>query len=204
MLIKLNEYERIFQIVSAVVESEGGNPAHSCIQYSLFGANILMNHFRLEPKVRCGFAAFHLGADDQVLCFGEKVEDGITGTSEGFHCWVESNGWVFDFMAPNFHFIKKTEFTSTSKMFQKRISDMAKHPNEMCHSGDFLFSHEQALAEKLLTPICEDLGVQDLAHICSQWFKKPPKKIPAMNATQDQNGKTRWIKLKPVSLRSNW
>ncbi|MGX0975620.1 hypothetical protein ACSSVY_001330 [Roseovarius sp. MBR-51] len=54
MLIKLKEYERIFQIVSAVVESEGGDPAHSCIHYSLFGANILVDHFRLDAKVRCG------------------------------------------------------------------------------------------------------------------------------------------------------
>jgi hypothetical protein len=204
VLIKLKEYERIFQIVSAVVESEGGDPAKSCIYYSLFGATILIDHFRLQPQVRCGVAAFHLGEDDQVLCFGERIAEGIVGTTEGFHCWIEVNGWILDFMAPNFRSLKITEFTSVPRMFQKKVSEKASHPREMRQSGDFFFGHNQDLAEQLLLPICEHQGVRDLAHISSQWFKRPPKEIHPSISTGDQNGKLRRVKLNPVSLRSNW
>lgn len=131
MLIKLKDYERIFQIVSAVIESEGGDTSHSCIHYSIFGANILSDHFGLRPKVRCGFAAYHLGEDQQVLCFGEKTPLGMTCTSDGFHCWIEADGWLIDFMAPRFGELKATAFTMQPKMFQRRGSQMSGQLNEM-------------------------------------------------------------------------
>jgi hypothetical protein len=204
MLIKLRDYKRIFQIISAVIESEDGDPNHACIYYSLFGANILADHFGVDAKVRCGLAMYHLGDGDQGLCFGEASPSGITSTNEGFHCWVEANGWLLDFMAPKFGNLKKTEFTARPKMFQKLVSDMAEDPNNMSHAGDFFLMHSPSLSEPTLKPIVEHLGVQDLAKLCSQWFKKTPKKIHPEVATSDQNGKTRPITLKAVSIRSNW
>lgn len=204
MLVKLRDYERIFQIISAIVESEEGDTNHACIQYSLFGANILVDHFGVDAKVRCGLATYHLGDDDQVLCFGEKVSSGVMSTSEGFHCWVDANGWLIDFMAPKFGEIKKTEFTARPRMFQRRFSEMATHPNDMTRAGDFFLMHNSELSESLLMPIVEQLGIQDLAKLCSQWFRKTPKNIQMTAATVDQNGKMRPVTLKPVLIRSNW
>lgn len=204
MLIKLRDYERTFQIISAIVESEGGDPTHACIHYSLFGATILVDHFGLDAKVRCGLATYHLGDDDQVLCFGEKKPSGIMSTNEGFHCWVEANGWLLDFMTPKFGEIRKTDFTARPRMFQRRLSEMAGHPNDMTHAGDFFLMHNPELSESLMMPIVEHLGIQDLAKLCSQWFRKTPKSIQATAATVDQNGKMRPIELKAVSIRSNW
>lgn len=152
MLIKLKDYERIFEIISGVVESEDGDPAYACIYYSLFGAAILVDHFELDAKVRCGLAAYHLGDDNEVLCFGELTDAGVTSSSEGFHCWVEADGWLLDFMAPNFGKLKNTYFTARPKMFQKRLSDMAGHPNEMSHAGEFFFHHNPELSKKILSP----------------------------------------------------
>ncbi|MYM57368.1 DUF2026 family protein [Thalassovita mangrovi] len=204
MLIKMKEYERIFQVVSAVVESEEGNSAHACIQFSLFGANILVDHYGLEAKVRCGLATYYLGDDDHVLCFGEETAQGIAGTQKGFHCWVEANGWILDFMAPKFGDLMKTEFTATPRMFQRKKSEMKEHPNDMAKTGDFFLHHDQDLADAILTPICEHLGMQDLAGLCSQWFKKPPKKILPSVATMDQNCKIRPVNLKPVFIKTKW
>ncbi len=204
MLIKRKDYERIYQIVSAVVESEEGDPAHACIHYSLFGANILVDHFGIDAKVRCGLATYHLGGDHQVLCFGEETPLGVTSTQAGFHCWVEADGWLLDFMAPKFGELKKTEFTARPRMFQKRASDMAEHPNEMTKAGDFFLTHNPDLSESVLIPIVEHLGIQDLAKLCSQWFKKTPGRIRTSAATVDQNGKMRPVTLKAISLRSNW
>uniref|UniRef100_UPI003AE714C4 DUF2026 family protein n=1 Tax=Paracoccus sp. T5 TaxID=3402161 RepID=UPI003AE714C4 len=204
MLIKLKDYQRIFQIVSAVVESEGGDPAHACIQYSLFGANILVDHFGADAKVSCGLAVYHLGDDHQVLCFGTETPSGITSTNEGFHCWVEADGWFIDFMAPKFADIKKTEFTARPKMFQKPVVNMVEHPNQMTRADDFFFAHNSDLSDSVLIPVIEHLGIQDLAKLCSQWFKKTPKTMQVSAATVDQNGKMRPITLKEASLRSNW
>ncbi|PXW82707.1 uncharacterized protein DUF2026 [Ruegeria sp. P4] len=204
MLIKLKDYERIFQVISAVVESEDGDPSYACIYYSVFGANILVDHFGVDAKVRCGLATYHLGDDHEVLCFGKVTHAGITSTGEGFHCWVEAGEWLLDFMAPNFGTLKKTAFTARPKMFQKRFSEMAGHPNEMSHAGQFFLQHNPELSETLLMPFVEQLGNQDLASLCSQWFKKTPKKIQTSVATADQNGKIRPVALKAVSLRSKW
>lgn len=204
MLIKLKDYERIFRIISAIVESEDGDPKHACVQYSLFGANILVDHFKLDAKVRCGLATYHLGDDDQVLCFGEKSSSGIMSTNEGFHCWVEANGWLLDFMAPKFGQIKRTGFTAQPRMFQRRVSEMTVHPNDMTRAGDFFLMHNTELSDSLLMPIVEHLGIQDLARLCSQWFRKAPKTIPITAATMDQNGKMRPVTLKAVSIKSNW
>lgn len=119
MLIKLKEYERIFQIVTPVVESDEGEISRACIYYSLFGANILAHRFKLNAQVRCGFAVYHLGGDHQVLCFGEETEKGVSGTQNAFHCWVEAGDWVLDFMAPTFGKIIQNDFTSQPMMFQK-------------------------------------------------------------------------------------
>lgn len=204
MFIKLSDYKRIFQIVSAVIESEDGGHAHACTLYSLFGAHILADHFGVDAKVRCGLATYNLGDDDQVLCFGVNTSSGLTSTKEGFHCWVEANGWVLDFMAPEFVALKKTEFTASPRMFQKRLSDMVEHPNDMTRAGDFFLAHNPDLSESVMMPIVERLGIQDLANFCSQWFKKTPRKILTSVATEDQNGKRRPVTLKEVSLRPDW
>jgi len=204
VLIKLRDYERVFQIISAVVESEEGNPAHACIHYSLFGANILTDHFKIDAKVRCGMAIYHLGDEHQVLCFGEETPSGVTSTNEGFHCWVEADGWLIDFMAPEFGALKKTVFTARPRMFQKRVSDMAEHPNDMTRAGEFFLTHSPDISQEILTPIVDHLGIQDLANLCSQWFKKTPRKIRTSVATADQNGKIRPVTLKPVKIISNW
>ncbi len=204
MLIKLKDYERIFQIVSAVIKSEGGDSAHACIHYSLFGAKILVDHFGVEAQVRCGLAIYHLGEDHQVLCFGEETVAGLTSTHDGFHCWIEADGWLIDFMAPMFGVLKKTKFTARSRMFQKPVFDMAEHVTDITKAGDFFFANNPKLSNSVLKPIIEHLGNQDLATLCSQWFKKTPKKIQISATTVDQNGKIRQIVLKAVSLKSNW
>lgn len=204
MLIKLRDYERIFQIISAIIESEEGDPRHACIQYSLFGANILVSHFGVNAKVRCGLAAYHLGDDDQVLCFGEQKSSGVMSTTEGFHCWVDADGWLIDFMAPKFGEIRKTHFTARPRMFQRRSSEMAAHPNDMTHAGDFFLNHNPELSESIMMPVVEQLGIQDLAKLCSQWFRKTPKSIQMTVASVDQNGKMRPATLKAVSIKSNW
>lgn len=74
----------------------------------------------------------------------------------------------------------------------------------MTKAGDFFFYHDQELAEKLLLPICEAPRMRDLARLCSEWFRKSPKKIPMSVATLDQNGKLRPVTLKLARFRTNW
>lgn len=197
MILKQADYQRIYQIVSAVAESENQDKARSCIYYSLFSANILSEHFNYDAKVKCGLAVYHLGDDDQVLCFGEMISDRITATRNAFHCWVDVRDWYLDFMAPNFGTIKRTNFTIKPKMFQKKHSDMVGHPNNMTKAGEFFFAHNQALAEDVLAPICEKNVTVDLASICTQWFKKVPKKNSVFRGKHRSKRQSAADKIKP-------
>ncbi|QEE34534.1 DUF2026 domain-containing protein [Octadecabacter sp. SW4] len=204
MLIKRNDYERIYQLIAAVVESEDGSPAHACMNFSIFGAHILAEHFKLSPSVKCGLAAFHLGGDNDVLCFGELRDEGVTFSEDGFHCWIEADGWIIDFMAPQFAVLSDSTDAAEPRMFQKKSDLMALDPSEIRSKGDFFLKHDQYFAESLLMPHIERPDIQDLAEICSNWFRKTPLKIPQYIATMDKGGRRRDIVLKPKKLRSNW
>lgn len=204
MLIKLKDYERIYRIISAVLESENPDQQHSCISYSIFGAYIISQHYNVQPQIRCGLAAYYLTHEDDVLCFGEKTDRGVASGEDGFHCWVEVDGWAIDFMAPQFSKLINGNVKVDSKMFQKRLEAMVNDVNEMARPGDFFLRHSQDLAEEVLFPRCEHLGMQDLAKMCSEWFKKCPKKIHDSAASMDQKGNRRDIKLKSIYIRSRW
>lgn len=204
MLIKIKDYERIWQIISAVIESEEANPAYACLLYSLFGAHILHNHFKINSKVRCGLAIYQLGDEDQVLCFGEKTPSGVTSTYKGFHSWIEAKGWLIDFMSPEFGRAMNTNLTAKRRMIQKRLSDMARHPNDMTRAGEFFLEHNPQLSKALLMPVVEQLVIQDLAKLCSLWFKKTPEEIPTSVESADQHGKIRPITLNTSKVLSSW
>ncbi len=204
MIIKLRDYERIFQIVSAIIDAEGEDVAHSCVYYSVLSSSILEDHFRKRATVRCGLAIYHVGGEGELLCFGEKMSEGITATENNFHSWVEVDEWIIDFMAPNFGFIHNTEFTKRRKMFQKRKSQMTMDPREFKEAGQFLLRSNPELERIIIEPTLGHPGVQDLRAICSQWFKKTPQKIMDRISITDQAGDIKNIDIGFTKIESNW
>ncbi len=204
MLVKLRDYERIHRIISTIARQEGNDPAYSCMLFSVFGAHILQEHYRVEPVVRCGLAAYYVGGENEVLCFGELTEHGVTGARENFHCWVEAKGWVLDFMAPAFPALLGPDTHMPPLMFQKRASDMVQDINELKTRGDFFLAHVDDLIEERLKQFWEIPVYGDLASICAQWFTKHPKPIRRQIGILDNNRKQVAVSLSGPSVKGRW
>jgi len=204
LLIKLKDYERIYRVISSVMKSEGADPAHACTFFSVFGCHILQHHYNVEAIPRCGLAAFYVGGEREVLCFGDLTQRGLTANGSNFHCWIEVNGWVIDFMAPEFRKLFGTGFPIPAKMFQKRLSDMTPDINDLSADGDFFFHPSTDMAVKRLKKFWEVPVYGDLAEICTAWFKKYPKSIPRECGTTNGKGSYTKIRLSGTAVRSKW
>lgn len=143
LLIPFQDYKRIFRTVYSILQSEDAEINHSCIYFSVIGSIILHEHYKLNPKVYMGIAAYML--DDtmkNVLAFAEKDEGHLFCSENGFHSWIVENDWVIDFTAPLFPDMLKTIYESAScepKMFQKPLSNMSTSAADLESNGDFFF-----------------------------------------------------------------
>lgn len=208
MLLTLREYERIYKVINTLLLNEGGDPAHSCILFSVYGAYILENHYKIKAEPKAGLAAYHIGADNDAIIFGEYDTDGnVTGKGDSFHCWVEAKGWLIDFMAPTFpELCKKSgkKYSIQSKMLQKPLAEMAPSINHLEKSGDFYLESSPVTASEKMSILSSSPAYSDLAEICVKWYRKPPKKMIQEITIKDQNGKDMSTSLKGKSLVGAW
>ena len=193
MLIKLNEYERIYKIINTLVVNEGGNAAYACILFSAFGSYVLEKHYKIRAEPKAGLAAYHVGADNDAIVFGEFDQNGIlTGQANSFHCWLEAEGWLIDFMAPAFPELYKKpgkSFFIPPYMLQKPLSKMASSAEALRNPGDFYLESDPITTINRMSILSSSQAYSDLAEICVNWYKKPPQKIPKTIQIYDQNGK---------------
>lgn len=148
MLITRSNYERIYRVINSIVQNEGADPTVACIFFAGFGSYILERHFRISAQPRAGLAAFRFEGGDHVV-FGEIVGEDLTGDADSFHCWVEADGWMIDFMAPAFSQLNPA-MTIPAKMFQRPLSSMAPTLADLRSPGDFyLRSSDQSTAKHL-------------------------------------------------------
>ena len=204
MLIKLNDYKRIYKVINSVTKNEGADPAHACLYFSAFGSYILNNHYKLKAEPRAGLAAYHLGNDNELLMFAEAHEGGVSAEGDAFHCWVEVNGWAIDFMAPAFSELKSGDIEIPAKMFQQNLSNMAESINHMKKSGDFFYHTTPELTAKHMTILGSHMMITDLAEICNGWFVKPPKKIQKSIQIGNQRGELDSVTLHGNNIIGRW
>ncbi|MDO6590175.1 MULTISPECIES: DUF2026 family protein [Rhodobacterales] len=204
MLVKLKDYERIHRIISSVVSHHGNDPAHSCMWFSFFGAHILRSHYKVAATVRCGLAAFYVCDKNEILFFGEMTDDGGTGALDKFHCWIEADGWVIDFMAPAFPNLMGPSLQINPKMFQQRQSDMVVNFKDLRHPGDYFLAPTDHLTEARLKHLVEEPIYDDLVEICTQWFAKSPRKMRSKIEMTINSGKKVALNLSGPSVRGRW
>ncbi len=188
MLLKLKDYERIYRAINSIIKNEDADPSISCIFFSAYGSYILSKHYKIDATPKAGLAAYHIGFNNDAILFGEEHEGSITGERDAFHCWVEADGWVIDFMSPAFPQLKNINSPITSKMFQKPLSEMASSISGLRKSGDFYLESTPISTAKHMQVLSRSMAYSDLAEICAQWYKKPPKKIPRTIAVGDAKG----------------
>lgn len=206
--IPYSDYRRIFSTIYSILHNEDAELNHSCLFFSIFGAFILNEHYKIKAYALSGVAALKVGeAQNEVLCFGEE-KDGIICSSEaGFHSWIETDDWIIDFSAPQFPELLKSMGNNNpyeAKMFQKHISDMSTSPNEFEAVGDFYFHPDIDLTKELVDHFIANQLYLDLGEICYKWYRKPPKKMQKSIPIADNFGNMQNLPFKKIALSGTW
>jgi hypothetical protein len=182
-LLPLPDYQRIYQVIYSVLEASKVATTHrACLFFATAGGLILREHYGLQATLSVGSMA--LMVDEQkanVVVYGREENGEWVYDSNGFHAWVECNGWLIDFMAPIIGAALKEDgvnFQVPRKMLQKALADGKYHLREIQHVGEFYCFGDRALAESLIDEQEEEFA--DLLKICVTWFRKPPKALPAI------------------------
>ena len=165
-------------------------------------------HYKIKAKPKAGLAAYHIGADNDAIVFGEYDAEGkLTGNGSSFHCWVEAKGWLIDFMAPTFPELYKKSGKKNSipsNMLQKPLGKMALSVNSLEKSGDFYLEYSAVTTAKKMSILSSSPAYSDLAEICVQWYRKPPKKMIKEITIKDQNGQNMSTSLKGRTIVGAW
>jgi len=170
--------------------------------FSTFGAFILKQHYKVKALPKGGLAAYNL--DGKVLLFADHRDDGyVTGAGDNFHCWVEADGWVIDFMAPAFADGARG-LSVPPKMFQRPLSTMAASINDLGQSGDFFYRSEPEATARRFADWHHHAMLGDMASVAANWFRKSPKQMSASLSVTDKDGKPRTVPLSGQMLTGAW
>lgn len=202
VLIKQSDYHRIYKVINSLLLNENADPATASMYFSTFGAFILREHFKIKATPKCGLAAFNLGG--QVVLFADHREDGyVTGSGENFHCWIEAEGWLIDFMAPCFK-DSASHLNLEARMLQRPLSEMCTDINDVKLSGDFYLLSEDEAAKRRFADWHKRPMIGDLATIAAQWFRKSPKAMSKNITVSDHTGKQNIVNLTGHALSGTW
>lgn len=200
MKITLPDYFRIYSVIHSVLLSENADTDRSCLFYSYFAAYILKEHYKMPAKVYSGFAAYHLGLEN-ILAFGDVEGNELLSSTDKFHAWVEVEGWLLDFMAPEFpNILKKSNptYQVPRKMMQKPMSSMAENGDDMKKAGDFLLIPNLEVTQYMASVITSKPAFIDLLDICSRWYNKKQSKMSKCIQILDGRGNVRSVTLSGI------
>lgn len=206
--IPFKDYRRIFCTIYSLLESEEHDLSHSCIYFSFAGATILRNHYKIEANVFMGLAAFRvIENDDELLMFAELKGNRLESNHFAFHSWVKVGEWFIDFSAPQFPKMYEASGNTNevnSKMFQKHVSEMAETPNDLNNVGDFFFAANKELTNEMDSMFESNPQNLDFLEVCSQWYRKPPRKMQKNICLGNGLGDTKSVQLRTLSVAGSW
>jgi len=197
----------MFRVIFSVLEAH--TEVHSaCIAFSMIGAHLLRRHYKLQANAVGGAAAYALGHNFKVLTFG-KIEDGcLIAAPDGFHCWIECNGYIIDFLSPLFR-DKIAEHDDSAavprRVFMKPLSLMSPAlPQRSDIEGTFQLVASGERTEKMVQSFYETKRAQDLQAICESWYCRPPKRITPQLAIRDDLYNITHLRLRGPEIAGFW
>jgi hypothetical protein len=129
-VIPFPDYERIFRVIFTVLD-ERAHTTHACVFFALIGAMILERKYKIKAIPMAGAAAFLFDAHSDpknLWLFGWFENQVLVSANDAFHCWIEADGVVIDFIAPLFVETFRAAGSPSivpRRMFQKPQSEMA-------------------------------------------------------------------------------
>ncbi|KWI89998.1 hypothetical protein WM09_12130 [Burkholderia ubonensis] len=206
-LLPLVDYQRIFQVAHGIIREVGKDTSKSCVFFSIAGAHLLNTHYGIGARPIVGAAFYKLDASDRVLAIAYATQQFELSSREGFHCWVEADGWCLDFTSPLFpEMAKHSGYTGVRdrRMFQKPLSSMAEGLAALKSPGDFYLNSNMDLTRELLTKNIQRNDVKDLIGIAAHWYRKPPRKIESKMTIGNDLGRVMTLTLDAPQISGVW
>jgi hypothetical protein len=206
-VVPLPDYERIFRVIYSVLDGHVNTP-HACVFFAVIGASILELKYKIAATPVAGAAAFGVFEPTAaVSTFGNFVDGELVSSEKAFHCWVESNGIILDFMAPLYRESLRTfghNIPVSRRMFQKPLREMAPSVNHLEAEGSFFVRPNSELSKALFSSFFSRPMATDLANVCLSWYRRPPKALVANMAMRDDRGALYPLQLKGPTLTGAW
>lgn len=188
LLIPLKDYERVYRSIHSIIQAEGGATAHACLYFSFMGAEILRKHYKIDAMVNGGAAVIHTGNSKKQTAFG-RIKDGyFLSDRDAFHIWIEADGWMIDFMAPNFPSLPEADNSMPSYMLQKQLKNVVVNFDGLIEQGDVYLQPNHDLLKELGNYFLSHAMNKDLMNVVCKWYRRPPKKMQKTFELLDQNG----------------
>ncbi len=177
----MSDFERISQSVLGILVAEKAHITASCLFFGIIGESILTRHYKLKARAVVGSAAFNLGGP-KPIAFANPEGESIAVGEENFHCWVETNGWFLDFSSLVFPEIVASLWGQPCPrlMFQKPLSKSSLSMSELQPQGAFYCRSDDVLTAEKMAGFRTTQAYVDLVEICTDWYKKPPRAMPAI------------------------
>ncbi|HLD63895.1 MAG: hypothetical protein A2522_05835 [Gallionellales bacterium RIFOXYD12_FULL_53_10] len=207
--LTLPEYERLFRIIHAVVENEGGDSSKACLFFGIAGAHLLSSHHRFKTaRLVAGIAGYNLRTPTNLSIVLGKVEGGeLLSNEDHFHCWIEVDGWIIDFTAPLFDEMAPAERKGAAVprlMFQKPVLAGARSFDGLNTPGAYIHVPNAELTAALMIHFAQKPAHSDLIGICEQWHVRPPKKMAPSVGIGDQHGNLNEVRLSRIRVEGAW
>lgn len=207
LLLPFADYCRVFRVIYSVLDGRA-HTHRACIFFAVAGAIILRRHYQLNALPVAGAAAYMVDSDTSLVATFGKIEDGmLLSSAEAFHCWVQCDGYVIDFMAPVFRENLQAAGISTAiarKMFQRPLSEMAESSAEFDSDGAFSLFPSSERTQAMIDNFEAKASSGDLADVCGHWYRRPPKRISETLDMANDLGKVERLTLHGPEVSGVW
>ncbi|SEG71111.1 Protein of unknown function [Bryocella elongata] len=181
---------------------------HACNLFTMLGAYILREHYRLKAEPVSGAAFFCLSPDLEPLAFAERRGGSIQAGLDGFHSWIECKGYAIDFLSPLFpDNVAEIDpsITIPRRAFIRSLASMSLSlPARGDAAGTFLLIPDEVCQTNMFKTFLERPMLTDLSRICTTWYQRPPKKIQSEFQIRDDRGKVTTLRRKDIGIRGLW
>lgn len=185
-LIPYVDYGRIFRVIYSAIKGIDATPHQRCYLFAFYSENILRKHYHIDAVVKAGLAGFKLSDDNiSVMVFGSvEGKKIVIDEDNGFHAWIEANGWIIDFYSPLFFYPE-----GPRKMFQKKLIERKESLDDLKNMGDFFISEYVELSAKLLENMKKFPAMIDLIDVTNKWYCRPPRTLKKFVNVGNELGK---------------
>ena len=215
------EYQRLHNVIHSLSANWNKDQGRSCVFYSITGAALMHQHYQRDAKVICGSGAVMLDPKTEtVVSWFKQNDDGtLTTGHEAFHAWIECDGWLIDFMAPNYREAMigaafgpqaateektATTFAAPRMMLQKPISRTEGSLDDMRKAGDCVFVPDRDVTTSVIDRAFDRPQLGDIINIAFAWHRPLPNKMESSITITDDLGEITTINLIKRDLVGAW